>query len=282
MRIVRSVAELQAHLVEGGGFVPTMGYLHRGHLALVERARAENAFVAVSIFVNPLQFGPQEDYARYPRDLERDARLLEEAGVDLLFAPEVEEMYPAGFSTGVSVEGPLTALWEGAVRPGHFRGVTTAVAKLFLLLRLRRVYFGEKDYQQLLVIRKMVRDLGFPVEVVGVPTVREEDGLALSSRNVYLSPKTREKATLLYRSLLALKGVAQGGGSVAEALRAGFRVLEEVPEFKLDYLAIVHPETLLPLSDWTEGARGIIAGRFPEVRLIDNLEVFPSRGEVRL
>ncbi|KGQ21441.1 pantoate--beta-alanine ligase [Thermus filiformis] len=275
MRIARTAAELRAHLPQGVGFVPTMGYLHRGHLALVERARAENPFVVVSIFVNPLQFGPQEDFARYPRDLERDARLLEEAGADLLFAPSVEEIYPPGFSSRVAVEGPLTALWEGEVRPGHFQGVATVVAKLFLLVGPRRAYFGEKDYQQLLVVRKMVRDLGFPLEVVGVPTVREEDGLALSSRNVYLSPETRRKAPVLFRALSAMREVALRGGSVAEALRAGEGVLAEVPEFRKDYLAIVHPETLLPLSDWVKGARGLVAGRFPEARLIDNLEVYP-------
>ena len=246
-----TVAELRAALPrEGVGFVPTMGYLHRGHLALVERARRENPFVVVSVFVTPLQFGPGEDYHRYPRDLERDRALLQEAGVDLLFAPGVEEMYPEGFATRVQVEGPLTALWEGAVRPGHFQGVAT-------------------------VVGRMVRDLGFPVEVVGVPTVREEDGLALSSRNVYLSPETRKKAPVLYRALLAMREVAGQGGSVAEALRAGEEALRAVPEFRKDYLAIVHPETLLPLSDWVAGARGIVAGRFPEARLIDNLEVYP-------
>jgi len=275
VRIVKSVAELRAHLEGGVGFVPTMGYLHRGHLALVERARAENPFVVVSIFVNPLQFGPQEDFTRYPRDLDRDARLLEQAGVDLLFAPEVEEIYPRGFASRVSVEGPLTALWEGEVRPGHFQGVATVVAKLFLLVQPRRAYFGEKDYQQLLVVRKMVRDLGFPLEVVGVPTVREEDGLALSSRNLYLSPETRKKASVLFQALSAMRAVALAGGSVAEALRRGEEVLARVPEFQKDYLAIVHPETLLPLSDWIRGARGLLAGRFPEVRLIDNLEVHP-------
>lgn len=276
MKVVRTVADLRAHLPrEGVGFVPTMGYLHRGHLSLVERARRENPFVVVSIFVNPLQFGPGEDYHRYPRDLERDQALLAEAGVDLLFAPGVEEMYPRGFASRVQVEGPLTALWEGEVRPGHFQGVATVVARLFLLVRPERAYFGEKDYQQLLVIRKMVRDLGFPLEVVGVPTVREEDGLALSSRNVYLSPETRKKAAVLYRALLALKEAAQAGKGVGEALAEGERVLAQVPEFRPDYLAIVHPETLLPLSRWVPGARGIVAGRFPEVRLIDNLEVYP-------
>ncbi|WP_448568483.1 pantoate--beta-alanine ligase [Thermus sp.] len=276
MKLARTAAELKAALPrEGVGFVPTMGYLHRGHLALVERARRENPFVVVSIFVNPLQFGPGEDYHRYPRDPERDAALLKEAGVDLLFAPGVEEMYPKGFATRVQVEGPLTALWEGEVRPGHFQGVATVVARLFLLVGPERAYFGEKDYQQLLVIRKMVRDLGFPLEVVGVPTVREEDGLALSSRNVYLSPETRKKASVLYRALLAMREAARSGGGVAEALEAGERVLKEVPEFRPDYLAIVHPETLLPLSRFLPGARGLLAGRFPEARLIDNLEVYP-------
>ncbi|WP_117238005.1 pantoate--beta-alanine ligase [Thermus sediminis] len=276
MKVVRAVADLWGALPQGGvGFVPTMGYLHRGHLALVERARRENPFVVVSIFVNPLQFGPGEDYHRYPRDLSRDWALLEEAGVDLLFAPGVEEIYPRGFATRVQVEGSLTALWEGEVRPGHFQGVATVVARLFLLVRPERAYFGEKDYQQLLVIRKMVKDLGFPLEVVGVPTVREEDGLALSSRNVYLSPETRQKASVLYQALLAMREVALSGGGVAEALEAGERVLEGVPQFRPDYLAIVHPETLLPLSRILPGARGLVAGRFPEVRLIDNLEVYP-------
>jgi pantoate--beta-alanine ligase len=276
VKLARTVAELKAALPrEGVGFVPTMGYLHRGHLALVERARRENPFVAVSIFVNPLQFGPGEDYHRYPRDLDRDAALLKEAGADLLFAPGVEEMYPQGFATRVQVEGPLTALWEGEVRPGHFQGVVTVVARLFLLVGPERAYFGEKDYQQLVVIRKMVRDLGFPLEVVGVPTVREEDGLALSSRNVYLSPETRKKASVLYRALLAMREAARSGGGVGEALEAGEKVLKEVPEFRPDYLAIVHPETLLPLSRFLPGARGLVAGRFPEARLIDNLEVYP-------
>lgn len=274
--MAHTVAELRQALPrEGVGFVPTMGYLHRGHLALVERARKENPFVVVSIFVNPLQFGPGEDYHRYPRDLKRDQTLLEEAGVDLLFAPSVEEMYPQGFATRVSVEGPLTALWEGAVRPGHFQGVATVVARLFLLVGPSRAYFGEKDYQQLLVVRKMVRDLGFPLEVVGVPTVREEDGLALSSRNVYLSPQRRKEATVLYRALLAMREAALRGEGVAEALERGEEVLREAPEFRPDYLAIVHPQTLLPLSRFVPGARGIVAGRFPEVRLIDNLEVHP-------
>ncbi|AEB10996.1 Pantothenate synthetase [Marinithermus hydrothermalis DSM 14884] len=257
------------------GFVPTMGYLHEGHLSLVRRAREENGTVVVSVFVNPLQFGPNEDYQRYPRDLERDARLARAAGADLLFAPEVAEVYPEGFATRVVLTGGLVERWEGAHRPGHFDGVATVVAKLFNMVRPRRAYFGEKDYQQLQVIRRLVRDLNFPVEVVGVPTVREPDGLALSSRNVYLTPERRAQATVLYRALVAARRVAEAGGTVQEALAAGERVLAEVPEFQPDYFAIVHPETLEPLEAWVPGARGIGAGRFPEVRLIDNLEVYP-------
>ncbi len=257
------------------GFVPTMGYLHRGHLALVERARRENPFVVVSVFVNPLQFGPGEDFERYPRDPERDAKLLAEAGVDLLFLPEAAELYPEGFSSYVEVTGPLVERFEGAFRPGHFRGVTTVVAKLFNLVRPRRAYFGEKDYQQLAVIRRMVADLHFGLEVVGVPTVREADGLALSSRNVYLTPEHRREATGLYRALLAAREVARAGGSVAEAEAAGLRILREIPDFRLDYFAIVDPATLESLAEWVEGARGLVAGRFPEVRLIDNMEVYP-------
>ncbi|WP_041657752.1 pantoate--beta-alanine ligase [Marinithermus hydrothermalis] len=276
MRIIRKVQDLRAAL-EGAevGFVPTMGYLHEGHLSLVRRAREENGTVVVSVFVNPLQFGPNEDYQRYPRDLERDARLARAAGADLLFAPEVAEVYPEGFATRVVLTGGLVERWEGAHRPGHFDGVATVVAKLFNMVRPRRAYFGEKDYQQLQVIRRLVRDLNFPVEVVGVPTVREPDGLALSSRNVYLTPERRAQATVLYRALVAARRVAEAGGTVQEALAAGERVLAEVPEFQPDYFAIVHPETLEPLEAWVPGARGIGAGRFPEVRLIDNLEVYP-------
>ncbi len=276
MQTVRSVAELEQALSnQTVGFVPTMGYLHRGHLALVERARQENPFVVVSIFVNPLQFGPGEDFERYPRDPERDAKLLAEAGVDLLFLPEASELYPEGFSSYVEVTGPLVERFEGAFRPGHFRGVTTVVAKLFNLVRPCRAYFGEKDYQQLAVIRRMVADLHFGLEVVGVPTVREADGLALSSRNVYLTPEHRRQANGLYRALLAARSVARAGGSVAEAEAAGLRVLREIRDFRLDYFAIADPKTLEPLTDWVEGARGLVAGRFPEVRLIDNMEVYP-------
>ncbi len=276
MRVVRRPQELGAALPrEGVGFVPTMGYLHEGHLALVRRARAENPFVAVSIFVNPLQFGPGEDYDRYPRDEARDLAMLEAEGVDLVFLPTPEALYPEGFSTHVEVTGPLTERFEGAHRPGHFRGVTTVVAKLFHLFHPDRAYFGEKDFQQLAVIRRMVRDLNFPLEVVGVPTVREPDGLALSSRNVYLTPEHRKEAPKLYRALLAAREAARSGRSVAEAEAAAKAILDTIPDFALDYFAIVHPGTFASLEDWVPGARALVAGRFPEVRLIDNLEVYP-------
>jgi len=260
---------------EGVGFVPTMGYLHEGHLALVRRARAENPFVAVSIFVNPLQFGPGEDYARYPRDLARDLGLLEKEGVDLVFAPEPADFYPPDFSSFVEVTGPLTERLEGTRRPGHFRGVTTVLTKLFHLVRPARAYFGEKDYQQLAVVRKLVRDLDFDIEIVGVPTVREPDGLARSSRNVYLTPAHRQAAPGIYRALLAVREAARQGASVEEARAVGLDALNRIPDLTVEYLEIVHPTTLEPLKGWVEGARALFAGRFPEVRLIDNLEVYP-------
>jgi len=276
VRVLRRPQELTGVLPrEGVGFVPTMGYLHEGHLALVRRARAENPFVAVSIFVNPLQFGPGEDYDRYPRDEARDLAMLEAEGVDLVFLPGPEGLYPEGFSTHVEVTGPLTERFEGAHRPGHFRGVTTVVAKLFNLIRPDRAYFGEKDFQQLAVVRRMVRDLNFPIEIVGVPTVREPDGLARSSRNVYLTPEHRKEAPKLYRALLAAREAARAGRSVAEAGVEAKAILDTIPDFSLDYLAIVHPDTLSPLERWVPGARALVAGRFPEVRLIDNLEVYP-------
>ncbi len=251
-----------------------MGYLHEGHLELIRRAAAENEEVAVSIFVNPLQFGPGEDYRTYPRDLERDARLAESAGASWIFHPSPEVMYPPGFATTVHVGGPLTERWEGERRPGHFDGVATVVTKLFNLVRPDRAYFGEKDFQQLQVVRRFTADLNLGVEIVPVPIVREPDGLARSSRNVYLTAEERPRATVLYRALLAVREAARRGASPAEAVEAGEKVLASVPEFVPDYLAVVHPGTLEPLSSWVPGARAIVAGRFPTVRLIDNMEVW--------
>ncbi|MER3405544.1 MAG: pantoate--beta-alanine ligase, partial [Chloroflexota bacterium] len=253
--------------------VPTMGYLHEGHLSLARRARQECAFVVMSIFVNPTQFGPHEDFDRYPRDLPRDIRLAEQAGVDLIFAPPVEEMYPPSFSTYVEVEG-VTARWEGERRPGHFRGVATVVLKLFNQVQPDRAYFGEKDYQQLQVVKKMVRDLDLPIEVIGCPIVREYDGLAMSSRNVYLSPEQRGAATVLYRALRRGQELAaQGEREVARLLKGMRAVLNREPLVQEDYLAIVDPTSLEPLERVAGPARILIAGRIGGVRLIDNMLV---------
>jgi pantoate--beta-alanine ligase len=255
------------------GLVPTMGYLHAGHLSLVERARRENVRVAASLFVNPTQFGPSEDLARYPRDVERDTRLLEAAGSDLLFAPAVDEMYPAGFETAVdvgSVAGPL----EGARRPGHFRGVATVVLKLFGILQPDRAYFGQKDAQQLAVISRMVRDLNVPVEVLGCPTVREADGLAMSSRNVYLEPEDRRAAPALHRALAAARDRWTAGERDAEALRQAMRsVLEAEPRVRVDYVSVADPETCRELQRVAGPALLSLAAAVGKAHLIDNVVV---------
>ena len=253
------------------GFVPTMGYLHQGHLALVEQARVECPAVAVSIFVNPTQFGPHEDYARYPRDTARDLALLEAAGVDLVFIPTVEEMYPPGFGTYV-IQPAADEVLEGAARPGPFRGVATVVCKLFNIIQPTKSYFGQKDAQQTIVVRQMVRDLNIPVEIVIVPTVREPDGLALSSRNVYLTPEQRAAAPVLYRALRAAAERYAAGERSGEMLRAVMReVLATEPLAKPEYVSVAHPHTLRELDQiGPEGALLSMAVRFDQVRLIDN------------
>jgi pantoate--beta-alanine ligase len=259
--------------VEGNrlGFVPTMGSLHEGHLSLMRRARAEDHEVVVSIFVNPTQFGPGEDFAAYPRDLSRDSALCREAGVDVLFTPRAEEMYPQGFSTTVKVKG-LTEELCGLSRPGHFDGVTTVVAKLFSIVRPHTAYFGLKDYQQFKVVERMAADLDLPVKVTGLPTVREPDGLAMSSRNAYLSPAERSSALAISRALRAAEEAAAGGEKGAAALLALARsVLGQAPGARIDYLELVDPETLTQAA--AVGPRGavmamaVFAGR---TRLIDN------------
>ncbi|WP_448605309.1 pantoate--beta-alanine ligase [Thermoflexus hugenholtzii] len=274
MRVVHTIAEARAvrwALPGTWGFVPTMGYLHEGHLSLVRRARAENDRVAVSIFVNPTQFGPHEDYARYPRDLERDLRLLEPLGVDLVFVPSVEEMYPPGFQTWVIVEEVSRPL-EGASRPGHFRGVATVVAKLFNILQPDRAYFGQKDAQQTVVIRRMVQDLNIPVEIVICPTVREPDGLAMSSRNTYLSPEERRAATVLFRALQAAKARYEAGERDAERLREAMReVIRAEPLARIDYVSVAHPETLQELERVEGPALLSLAVYIGTTRLIDNI-----------
>ena len=253
------------------GLVPTMGALHEGHLSLVRAAQASCDVVAVSIFVNPTQFGPKEDFASYPRTLEQDCRTLEAAGVDLVFAPSVQEMYPSGASTFVEVAG-LSDRLDGASRPGHFRGVATVVAKLLNIFTPEHAFFGQKDAAQVAVLRKMVRDLLFAVQLDVCPTVREPDGLALSSRNRNLSVEQRSQALVLSRALMAVQQLVQSGErDSAKLLAAASRVLDGEPSVLVDYCRIVDPETLEDLPVVGKGALVAVAARVGTVRLIDNL-----------
>jgi len=253
------------------GLVPTMGFLHEGHLALVRRARAENDHVAVSIFVNPTQFGPHEDLARYPRDLPRDLDLLRREGVDLVFAPTVVEMYPPDYHTYVVVE-EITERLEGQARPGHFRGVATVVAKLFNIVRPTRAYFGQKDAQQVVVIQHMVRDLDFDLEIVVCPTVREPDGLALSSRNVYLNPAERQAATVLYRALQRAAELYAAGERDAGVLRRSMlELIDAEPLARPDYVSVADLGTLVELERVEGRALASLAVRIGTTRLIDNM-----------
>ena len=254
------------------GLVPTMGYLHAGHLSLVKRAKAENDRVAVSVFVNPAQFGPNEDLAVYPRDLDRDLKLLESLGVDLVFNPTPEVMYPPNFQTYVTVE-EVTKYLEGVARPGHFRGVATVVAKLFNIVRAERAYFGQKDAQQVIVIKRMVKDLDLPIQIVVCPTMRERDGLAMSSRNTYLDDEQRQAAPVLYRALCAAKDAFDQGERDGYTLRAIMhRIIEAEPQAKLDYVSAADATTLQETSTIDE-SRGLLlsmAVRVGKPRLIDN------------
>ncbi|RUM42367.1 MAG: pantoate--beta-alanine ligase [Desulfurobacterium sp.] len=277
MRVVKSIKEMQSiseSLRKTGktiGFVPTMGYLHDGHMSLVECARRENDVVVMSIFVNPVQFAPGEDFERYPRDLERDRKIAQEKGVDYLFVPEVSEMYPPGYSTYVEVEG-ITEVLCGAKRPGHFRGVATVVTKLFNIVKPHRAYFGKKDFQQLKVIERLVKDLNFDVEVIGCPIVREKDGLAMSSRNVYLSPEERESATSLYRALKLAKELFEKGERDPEVIKSRMEeLILSHPHVKaIDYIEIVDPETFKPVDEIKEGTLIALAVFVGNARLIDN------------
>jgi pantoate--beta-alanine ligase len=274
MRTVTAIAAVRdwRRSLEGTvGLVPTMGYLHAGHASLVRRARAECAHVAASVFVNPTQFGPAEDLARYPRDLPRDQRLLQEAGCDLLFAPEPAEVYPPGFATSVDV-GPVSSPLEGERRPGHFRGVATVVLKLFGIFQPGRAYFGQKDAQQLAVIRRMVRDLDVAVEVLGCPTVREADGLAMSSRNAYLGPEDRRAAPVLYRALMRARELWDRGDRDPGVLRAGMlAVLQAQPRARVDYVSVADPVTLQELAAPRAAALASMAVFVGKARLIDNV-----------
>lgn len=278
MQTVTTIAEiraLHAALAPGDtvGFVPTMGYLHPGHISLVEMARRENTVVAVSIFVNPAQFGPNEDFSRYPRDPERDLAMLGEAGVDWVFTPSVDEMYPQGFSTYVDVR-EVTQRLEGEMRPGHFLGVATVVAKLFNIVQPTRAYFGQKDAQQVVVLRKMVSDLAFPLHLVAAPTLREPDGLAMSSRNIYLAHDERQAALCLSRALHAVSARWQAGERRGSVLREAMQaVLSAEPLARPDYVSVADPLTLEELDDTgtATAALASLAVRIGKTRLIDNL-----------
>ncbi len=279
MEVIQSIPALRKVL--GGarkegeeiGFVPTMGFLHAGHLSLVKAARKENDLVVVSIFVNPIQFGAGEDYEEYPRDLERDKDLASAEGCDLIFCPTVKEMYPPGYATFVEVE-KLTQTLCGAHRPGHFRGVTTVVTKLFNIIDPDRVYFGQKDAQQALVLKRMVTDLDMDLEFKILPTVREEDGLAMSSRNKYLSPEQRKSAPVLYRSLQeAEKMIRSGARSTPPILEAMREMIARASASEIEYVEIVETSSLLPLETVRGECLVALAVRFGDTRLIDNILV---------
>jgi pantoate--beta-alanine ligase len=253
------------------GLVPTMGFLHEGHLSLVDEARRRTEVVLVSIFVNPLQFGPGEDLARYPRDLPHDRALAAARGVEALFVPAAETMYPAGSEVRV-IPGPSADRWEGAARPGHFAGVLTVVAKLFHLVEPNLACFGLKDVQQLTLVRQMVRDLDWPIEIAAVPTVRDPDGLALSSRNAYLSPSDRRRALVLSHALRAAHDAWRGGETRANKIEEVMRKqLLVQPEIVLEYVAVAEPEALTPVTTVTEDTVVALAARVGGTRLIDNI-----------
>jgi len=278
VRDLETLREAVAALREEGGtiaFVPTMGALHAGHMALVEEARARASHVVASIFVNPTQFGPNEDLSRYPRREGSDARMLEEAGAALLWAPDVATMYPNGPEISIRA-GPLGDLLDGAARPGHFDGVATVVARLFDQVRPDFALFGEKDYQQLLVIRAMVRERALPVEIIGIPTQRDADGLALSSRNLYLGEEERRAARALPRALGEAAAAIHAGGDVAEALAAAHDKLMRAGFDPIDYVELRDSETLAPMAALDRPARLLAAAKIGSTRLIDNLPVEPA------
>ena len=282
MKLVENIKDLRAaraELTDPVGLVPTMGYLHEGHLSLVRKARAECASVVVSIFVNPTQFGPTEDLDAYPRDLPRDLSLLEAEGVDLVWVPPPEVVYPADFQTAVTVD-KVTQPLEGARRPGHFQGVTTVVAKLFNAVLPQKAYFGQKDAQQVVVIQQMTRDLNFPLEIVVCPIMREPDGLAMSSRNVYLDPDQRQAATVLYRALSAAQDAFASGEREADHLRTLMtETIQAESLARLQYVSCAHPRTLEELSGPVDRALLSMAVYVGKTRLIDNLVLGQPSGQ---
>ncbi|MBE9483170.1 MAG: pantoate--beta-alanine ligase [Chloroflexi bacterium] len=274
MKVVETIGEMKRvrlELSEPVGFVPTMGYLHKGHLALVRRARAENPSVVVSIFVNPTQFGPREDFDSYPRNPQRDLDILEKEKIDTVFMPSVDEMYPPQFNSWIEV-GKVTERLEGASRPGHFRGVTTVVAKLFNIIQPTKAYLGQKDAQQLLVIKKMVADLNMNTEIVTFPIVREPDGLAISSRNTYLNIEERQGATILYQALRLAQQLYSHGEKGAERLRQEMiALIEKEPLATIDYVSVAHAETLEELDIVNPPVLVSLAVQIGSTRLIDNI-----------
>jgi pantoate--beta-alanine ligase len=285
LKICKTIHEMRAEsrAIRGAGkrlgFVPTMGALHEGHLSLVRAARSSSDLVVASIFVNPTQFGANEDLAKYPRSFERDRELLQGERVELLFAPSVEEMYPAGAVTWVTVEG-LSDKLDGRSRPGHFRGVTTVVAKLFHVVQPDAAFFGQKDAAQVAIIRRMVRDLNLPVEIVVCPIVRAADGLAMSSRNAYLDPDERKRALVLQRSLLRAEHLAETGErNAARLVAAGREEIDKESSVRLDYFEIVNPDTLDPLEDISGGGLVAVAAVVGGTRLIDNILLGNPRRE---
>ncbi len=280
MDIIRTISAIRAKrkgITGSVGFIPTMGALHSGHLSLVKKARETDAVVIVSIFLNRLQFDSLQDFTRYPRDLKRDLELLEEEKVDFVFTPSDEDIYPDGFATYVEVE-KISDCLEGRSRPGHFRGVTTIVAKLFNIIQPTRAYFGQKDAQQVLVISKMVADLNIDVEIISVPTLREPNGLAMSSRNFLLSTEEREAASILYHSLNVAKQMHSRGVIVSAAIRgAMISCLQKEPLVAIDYVAITTADTLEELPVIDQAALVSLAVRIGKVRLIDNLLLYPLK-----
>jgi len=274
MRIVQKIPDLRAlrqELSGTVGFVPTMGYLHEGHLALVKQAKRENSAIIVSIYVNPAQFGPREDFGAYPRDLDRDLGLLRKEGTDIVFVPLDDEVYPPGFSSWVNVE-KVTERLEGATRPGHFRGVATIVAKLFNIVRPTRAYFGQKDAQQVMVIKRMVADLNMDLEIIVVPTVREGDGLAMSSRNTYLNSGERQAAAILFKALTLAQQLRRGGEKDAEKIRRQMTALiEKEPLARIDYVSIADADTLEELKLLDRPVMASLAVSIGKTRLIDNV-----------
>jgi pantoate--beta-alanine ligase len=274
VKVVTTIADMQRarqRLTAPVGLVPTMGYLHEGHLSLVRQARAENRSLVVTIFVNPTQFGPREDFKSYPRDTGRDLALLEKEKTDVVFIPSSEEMYPPGFASWVEVAG-VTERLEGACRPGHFRGVTTVCAKLFNIIQPDIAYFGQKDAQQAIVIKKMVADLNMNLKIVTLPTVREPDGLAMSSRNTYLSPEERKAALVLYRALELARKLWSAGETHADRIRREMLALiKKEPRAKIDYVSLADPETLAELDEVRAPALASLAVKIGTTRLIDNV-----------